>query len=233
MEFSPCSVAGITSDFRSKAATPHPPGSPGPRPSLALCWVPQSITVLVSLHPLRGRDGGGLSLFPRRVVLKPGAWGGRSRQVQGGLGGSMCWGSLEGAHPVHCGEGGAGLGRGAGSDQDSRPFPSCLCRKWSRIHDQTVYSWVATGHPEPSEAVGTRWETTSVAHLLAKPVLQSWLLSRAALSQPKTLKNLLVPRRRLHVRQGVTAANSSKALSIPVANRLVPGTDRRAARETS
>ena len=79
MELSPCSVTGITSDFRSKAATPHPPGSPGPRPSLASCWVPQSIMVLVSLHLLRGRDGGGLGLFPRWVVLKPGAWGGCSR----------------------------------------------------------------------------------------------------------------------------------------------------------
>ena len=103
MELSPCSVAGITSDFNSKAATPHPPGSPGPRPSLASCWVPQSITVLVSLHLLRGWDGGGLGLFPRWVVLKPGAWGGCSRQVQRGLGGSTRWGSLDGAYPAHCG----------------------------------------------------------------------------------------------------------------------------------
>lgn len=84
--------------------------------------------------------------------------------------------------------GGPGLGCGAGSDWDSHPFPSCLCRKWSRMHDRTVQLWVATGHPEPSEAVGTRWESTSVAHLPAKPVLQSWLLSIPALSQPKTLK---------------------------------------------
>lgn len=230
MEFSPCSVAGITSDFISKAATPHPPGSPGPRPSLASCWVPQSITVLVSLHLLRGQDGGGLGLFPRWVVLKPGAWGGCSRQVQGGLGRSTHWGAWR--VPTLPAAGGARPGGGAGSDRDSRPFPSCLYRKWSRMHDRKVQSWAATGHPEPSEAVGTRWESTSAAHRPAKPVLQSWLLSRAALSQPKTLKNLLVPRRRLHTGQGVTAANSSKALGIPVANRLVPGADRRAAQET-
>lgn len=230
MEFSPCSVAGITSDFISKAATLHPPGSPGPRPSLASCWVPQSITVLVSLHLLRGRDGGGLGLFPRWVVLKPGAWGGCSRQVQGGLGRSTHWGAWR--VPTLPAVGGARPGGGAGSDRDSRPFPSCLCRKWSRMHDRKVQSWAATGHPEPSEAVGTRWESTSAAHRPAKPVLQSWLLSRAALYQPKTLKNLLVPRRRLHTGQGVTAANSSKALGIPVANRLVPGADRRAAQET-
>ena len=84
----------------------------------------------------------------------------------------------------------------------------------------------------PARQLGPGWESTSVAHLPAKPVLQSWLLSRPAVSQPKTLKNLLVPRRRLHTRQGVTAANSSKVLGIPVANRLVPGADRRAARET-
>ena len=52
--------------------------------------------------------------------------------------------------------GGPGLGHGAGSDWDSHPFPSCLCRKWSRMHDRTVQLWVAKRHPEPSKAVGTR-----------------------------------------------------------------------------
>lgn len=74
--------------------------------------------------------------------------------------------------------------------------------------------------------------------LLAEYLPQSQLLRRAALSQPtegrKPQQDLTEPsgtkgRRRCSSRQGVIASNSPRVLGIPVASRLVPCADRRAA----